>query len=151
MKNQDQKTIKEQLVCWITAAVVFFCAVFPVLGLCDCENCPHSDSTCSEKSEKIIKSSRVPDCCGLVSKMVNSGDCDDNYNYCSCSCANPPSASISISNSSIVPDELKVLVFAAFLTPTETVGKLVFPINCQESPIIWLPVRLHLFLFVLLN
>jgi hypothetical protein len=52
-----------------------------------------------------------------------------------------------------VSDELKMLVLNTFFTPTEMVIKsiLVMVINTQQLPISWLPVRLHLFLFVLLN
>ncbi|MDR0608913.1 MAG: hypothetical protein LBG58_02290 [Planctomycetaceae bacterium] len=147
MEYQDQKTIKELLVCWITAAVVFFCALVPVPGLCDCDNCPHVNST---HSEKILKNCRVPDCCRLIGKTTANSDNGHNH-YCSCNCANPPSATVSASNGFIVSDELKMLVLNAFFTPTETVIKPVLVINTQQLPIFWLPVRLHLFLFVLLN
>jgi hypothetical protein len=126
--------------------VVIFCAIVPVSGLCDCDNCPAANSTCSEKT---VKSSCAPNCCLLISKITASDECSDNY--CSCSCANPPSASISVSNTSILPNVLKMLVFAAFSTPTETVSKSVLVINTRLFPVFWLPVRLHLFLFVLLN
>ncbi|MDR2439776.1 MAG: hypothetical protein LBE12_10465 [Planctomycetaceae bacterium] len=150
MKYQDQ-IIKKTLVCWIMAAVVFFCAIVPVSGWCDCEHCPAANSTCSDStcSEKTVKSNSTPDCCRLISKTANSDDCGDNY--CSCDCVQPPVASISLSNSLVLPDELKMLVFTVFFAHAETVGKSVLGINTQQSPIFWLPVRLHLFLFVLLN
>jgi hypothetical protein len=148
MNYQDQKTIKELLVCWITTAVIFFCAIVPVRGLCDCNNCPYVNST---HSEKIVKNHKnAPDCCRLISKITaNSDDCNDNY--CSCNCANPPSATVSTSNGLIMSDELKMLVLSTFFTPTETVVKSILRINAQQLPIFWLPVRLHLLLFVLLN
>jgi hypothetical protein len=147
MNYRNQKTIKELLVCWMTAAVVFFCAVVPVSGLCDCDDCPYVNST---HSEKTLKKHRVPDCCRLISKTTaNSDDCNDNY--CSCNCASPFSATVSAAYNSIMPDELKMLTFTAFLAPVETVIKSILVINTQQLPIFWLPVRLHLFLFVLLN
>jgi hypothetical protein len=150
MKYRNQKTIKELLVCWLTAAVIFFCAVFPVSGLCDCDNCPCDNSAHSKNSEEIIKNSCVPDCCLSVSKSAANSDDSEDY-CCSCSCISPPSASNSVSNSSLLPKELKMLVFAAFFTSAETAGKPVLRTNIQQSPVFWLPIRLHLFLFVLLN
>jgi hypothetical protein len=153
MNYQVRKTLKELLVSWLTAAVVFFCAIVPVRGLCNCDNCPCTNSTHSNAtpSEKTVKNHHnVPDCCRLISKIIaNSDDCDDNY--CSCDCVNPPSATVSASNGLIVSDELKMLALTAFFTPAETAVKSILVINTQQSPVFWLPVRLHLLLFVLLN
>jgi hypothetical protein len=141
MKCRD-KTIKEQFVCWMTAAVFFFCAAVPVPGLCACDDCPYEHSTHSETS---AKSSLSPSCCQSVSGMA---DCDD---FCVCTCAKTATASMPVSGTQL-SDDLKNLtpVCFALLTSTETFNQSVSWTKTYDSPISRLPVRLHLLLFVLL-
>ncbi|MDR1963203.1 MAG: hypothetical protein LBQ50_05450 [Planctomycetaceae bacterium] len=149
MKYRNQTAIKERLVCWITAAMLFFCAVVPVSGLCVCDDCPYANST---HSDSPVKNSAVPSCCQSIGKTVNSEDCKDEY--CSCNCASLPTASISVSNGWELSNELKNLMPIGFFLShiTETTNQLFSCCaNVFVPPILRLSVRLHLLLSVLLN